>query len=194
MEKLNTREPYELLVDCPIHHDTKFGESVRIGENVVIEKDCIIGDHVLIGHNVAVRRGLKIGKYSIIAQLCSLEQDVVIGDYTTIQHQCHLTMGIKVGNYVYFGPMVTTINTRHIRGRRENVELKITPPVIGDGARIGAASVIMPGVTIGVEAVIGANSTVTRDVPDGEIWIGSPARCVGKVPEHEYIDGGIAHG
>ena len=57
------------------------------------------------------------------------------------------------------------------------------PPVVRQGASIGAGSVVLCGIEIGEKAMIGAGSVVTKDVPAGELWLGNPARFVRKLEE-----------
>lgn len=57
---------------------------------------------------------------------------------------------------------------------------KVGKVSIGDNVFVGAKSVILPGVEIGDKVIVGANSTVTKSIPSGEIWAGTPAKCIGK--------------
>ena len=169
---------------CPIHFSVKFGKNVKIGENVVIDKNCTIGDNVFIGHNTVIRENVSIGSNSVLGHLVVIEADTIIGNFVTIQSQCHITKFATIEDNVFFGPKAMCINTYHIsHGRKFKPELN--GPIIRFGARVGSGSVIMPGVEIGRETEIGANSTVTRNCLPFCVYIGSPAKMKRSVPTAE---------
>ena len=62
---------------------------------------------------------------------------------------------------------------------------KVVPTVVKAGASIGSGAVILCGVTIGENALVGAGAVVTRDIPAGEVWVGNPARFLRKVSDRE---------
>ena len=108
--------------------------------------------------------------------------ELTIGDRVGISNStivCHRS--VTIGNDVVVGGSVKIYDTDfhklsgdHVRvDDREDAVRK--PVVIGDGAFIGAHSIILKGVHIGAGAVIGAGSVVTRDVPAGDVWAGNPA-------------------
>jgi acetyltransferase-like isoleucine patch superfamily enzyme len=84
-----------------------------------------------------------------------------------------------VEDNVFIGPNVTFTNDKYPRSKEYPQEFQRT--VLKEGASIGAGSVILGGVTIGKKAMIGAGSVVTKDVPDGELWLGNPAKFVRKI-------------
>ena len=88
-----------------------------------------------------------------------------IGAYTLIQARA----GVEIGLNVQIGSHCAIYSVSTIDNRKGKV-------VIGQGAKIGTHSTVMPGVTIGDNAVIGAHSFVNRDIPAGEVWYGVPAR------------------
>ena len=92
-----------------------------------------------------------------------------------------------MGSYVFLGPMVVTANDPVMGHKRKNIEVKPKGATILDGARIGCGCAIMPGITIGREALVGAGSLVTKDVPDYAIVYGSPAKVMGRVPEAHLL-------
>jgi acetyltransferase-like isoleucine patch superfamily enzyme len=176
----------EIRGDDPISIDSKIGENVTIGLNVIIDPDCEIGDNVFIGNNTMIRSGVKIGKDSIIGHLVMIESDTVIGERVTIQSQCHITKNAIIEDQCFWGPMAMCINTQHIshgRGFKPNLD----GPKIGFGCRIGAGARIMPGVKIGDNATIGVGAVVTDDVPENQIWFGLPARFKGITPKKERL-------
>ena len=95
----------------------------------------------------------------------TLGEHTDIGSYTVIlAHQ-----GVEIGDDVQIGPHCSILSISTIDGKQGKV-------TIGRNARIGANSVIMPGVSIGEHAVVGACSFVSTNVPANEVWYGTPAK------------------
>lgn len=94
---------------------------------------------------------------------------------------------IHVGDYTMFGPNVTVATAGHpiLPELREKGYQYNFPVRIGRNCWIGAGAVIVPGVTIGDDAVIGAGSVVTRDIPDGVVAVGDPCRVLRKIDAHD---------
>ncbi|MGY5875954.1 MAG: acyltransferase [Candidatus Thorarchaeota archaeon] len=164
----------------------KTGENVFVSDTAVIYHDVEIGDNSKVFDFVVLREGTRIGKNSSIGNGVCGEPDITIGDFCSINTQSHLTGGIIVEDRVFFGPMVTTTNTRKISFGRE-YEVVREAPIIKYGARIGGGATILAGITIGEQAMIGAGAVVTKDVPAKEVWVGNPARKLRDVPEEELI-------
>jgi acetyltransferase-like isoleucine patch superfamily enzyme len=79
------------------------------------------------------------------------------------------------------------MNDKKMAYRRDALVFDRAAPRIRRAARIGGGSVLLPGVTVGENAMVGAGSVVTRDVPDFAIVAGNPARVIGKVPDQETL-------
>lgn len=118
---------------------------------VHIGRNVVIHSHVWVGDQVRLPYGLKMQAF------------------------CFVPNGVEFGVNVFLGPRVTFTNDK----RPPNDVFHKT--IVKDGASIGAGAIILCGVTIGENALIGAGAVVTRDVPDGEIWVGNPARKLTKV-------------
>lgn len=173
-------------VETPIDPSVRIGQNVRIGLNVVIERGCRIGDGSIIGHNVVLRPETAVGRDCRICHGVVCEGDTLIGDRVTVHDQTHLTKGIIIEDDVFIGPGVVTSNTKKIvHGRK--IPLAIRPPIILRGARIGAGTIILPGVEIGEEAMIGAGSLVVKDCRAYSVYYGRPAICVQDVPAEEWL-------
>ena len=169
----------------------QIGDNCEIGDNTIIqygafiEHDCTIGDNCRIGTHAVLRRGTKIGNYSVFGTLSASEGNNYIGDHVTIETQSHITGEIIIEDWVFVGPEFVSTNTRNISHGRRNVPVVIEAPHIKFGARIGANATILPRVTVGREAFIGAGAVVTKDIPDFAIAFGTPAKVYGEVPKEE---------
>jgi acetyltransferase-like isoleucine patch superfamily enzyme len=134
---------------------------------------------------VQVRERAQVGRNCIIGKAVYVDVDVTIGDNVKIQNACHVYQGVTLENGVFLGPGVILTNDRYPRAINPDGSLKayadwrIGKILVKEGAAVGARSVVLPGVTVGIFAMIGAGSVVTRDVPDyGVVW-GNPARLQG---------------
>lgn len=118
-----------------------------------------------------------------------VENDVVLGDRVTVKCGVQLWDGVRLGNDVFIGPNVTFTNDKFPRSR--NYPEKFLQTVVEDGASIGANATILPGVTIGAKAMVGAGSVVTRSVPPRAIVMGNPARITGYVDTPVFSQSGL---
>jgi acetyltransferase-like isoleucine patch superfamily enzyme len=150
--------------------------------------DCIFETGVLLFHPENVRLGANVyvGHYTILKAY--YKNQLVIGDETWIGQQCffHAAGGITIGKHVGIGPGVKILTSAHAEGGRArpiyNAPVEFKPVVIEDDADIGVGAIIMPGVTVGRGAQIGAGSVVTHDVAPYQIAAGSPARLLRERP------------
>lgn len=167
------------------------GDNCEIGGNTIIqygafiEHDCTIGNNCRVGTHAVLRRGTNIGDFSVFGSLSASEGNNSIGNHVTIHTQCHITEGIVIEDRVFIAPEFVGANTMRISHGRKNVPLVKEAPYIKFGAGIGVNVTILPKVTIGREALIGAGAVVTKDVPDFAIAFGAPAKVYGEVPEEE---------
>ena len=133
-------------------------QSSKIGENTNIWQFCVVLADAKIGNNC-----------NICAQ-CFIENDVVIGDNVTIKCGVQIWDGMRIEDDVFIGPNVTFCNDRYPKSR--NKDWKLEPVIVKKGAAIGANATILPGVTIGENAIIGAGAIVTKNVPQNTKVIG----------------------
>lgn len=121
-----------------------------------------ISDKAQIGDGCVIHAGVHIHDEVRIGKNCQIEALVFIPN------------GVIIEDNVFVGPHVCFTNDPSLLGSRQDFVAVKT--LVKKGAKIGANSTIKAGVTIGKNAVIGMGSVVTHDVPDGETWVGSPAR------------------
>lgn len=122
----------------------------------------------------SISDGAEIGDDVIIHPFVCIYDDVSIGDDCKIQSGVFIPNGTKIGHNVFVGPHTVFTNDKY----PPSYHTGWNPVIVKDFASIGANCTILPGVTIGYHAVIGAGSVLTKDVPDGETWVGNPARPI----------------
>lgn len=136
-----------------------------------------IGDETRIWAFAHVLPGAQIGSDCNICDHVLIENDVIVGDRVTIKSGVQLWDGVRLGDDVFVGPNVTFANDRFPRSKQYPEEFLTT--TIAPGASLGAGAVILPGVRIGRNAMVGAGAVVTKDVPANAVVVGNPARITG---------------
>ncbi len=139
-------------------HPLSDAQSNNIGKDTNIWQFCVILKNAVIGENCN------------ICSHCFIENDVKIGNNVTIKNGVFLYDGITIEDNVFIGPNATFCNDRYPKSKNKN--FKLEPIVIKKGASIGANATILPGITIGENAMIGAGSIVTKDIKDNEKVVG----------------------
>jgi acetyltransferase-like isoleucine patch superfamily enzyme len=153
---------------CRITPDVRLGENVSIYSFVNLY-GCSIGDNSRVGAFVEIQKNASIGK------------NVKVSSHTFI---CE---GVTIEDNVFVGHNVSFINDKYPRATTEDgapqseTDWHVVKTLVKRGASIGTSATILCGVTIGENAVIGAGSVVTHDVPDNAIVSGNPARLMRKV-------------
>lgn len=169
--------------------DTIIGSYVVIDSHAVIYLGAQIGDEAFIGTFASIRENAVIGRRCVIGTHTEISHDCIISDNVRIQSKCHLTGGTVIGEGTFLGPGVVTASDNDVAGLRDYVwdERHHAPPTIGRKVVIGCGAILLPGVKIGDGATIGAGSVVTKSVPAGETWMGNPARPRGSKPAYAPI-------
>lgn len=134
-----------------------------------------IGQGTSIWQFVVVLPGATIGADCNICSHCFIENDVVVGDRVTIKNGVQLWDGLRVEDDVFIGPNVTFTNDIFPRSK---AGFTILVTRIAQGATIGANATILPGLTVGEKAMVGAGSVVTKDVPARAVVAGNPAKII----------------
>jgi acetyltransferase-like isoleucine patch superfamily enzyme len=160
---------------------TAIGDNAVIHSHTVIYAGNVIGDNFFTGHAVMIREcnlignEVSIGTHSVIEHHLKIENKVRIHSQTFIPEYSILEEGC------WIGPKVTFTNARHPLCPQVKECLK--GPIIKRGAKIGANATLLPGITVGENAVVGAGAVVTNDVPPGAVVIGNPARIIKDIGE-----------
>jgi acetyltransferase-like isoleucine patch superfamily enzyme len=151
--------------------------------------DCVFEDGVRIFHarNVRLGRNVYVGHDTILKGYHHGE--LLIGDETWIGQQCflHSAGGITIGSRVGIAPAVKVLTSFHAESGRTVpilfAPIETAPVVIEDDSDLGIGAIVLPGVTIGRGAQIGAGAVVSRDVPPYTVAMGVPARVVRERPQ-----------
>lgn len=159
MKKITINSDKQSLVDITV------GENVRIFD-FVNAYGCTIDDNTKVGAFVEIQKGVAIGKNCKISS------------------HSFLCEGVHIGDNVFIGHGVMFVNDRYPRATTEDGKQKaaadwqVIDTFVKKGASIGSNATILCGITIGENAMIGAGSVVTKDVPANTLVIGNPAKIV----------------
>ena len=148
-------------------HPSSEVQSKNIGVDTVIWQFCVILKNAIIGNNCNINFNVFI------------ENDVVVGNNVTIKSGAQLWDGLRVNDNVFIGPNVTFTNDKYPRSKQYPDNFAQT--IIKESASIGAGSVLLSGITIGKNSMIGAGSVVTKNIPDNQLWLGNPAKYIKEI-------------
>lgn len=164
----------------------EIGDGCIIGTGAIVYRGAKLDKNVLIADTASVRENVTVGEKTIIGKGATIENKVKIGKFCKIQSNVQLVPYSVVEDYVFLSPGVMTSNDRYAgRTKRRLDEFKGV--TIKKGARLGVAAITLPGVTIEEDAMVGAGSVVTKDVPAGKVVVGAPARIIRDVPEEQLL-------
>jgi acetyltransferase-like isoleucine patch superfamily enzyme len=155
-----------------IASDVKLGHNVKIYDFVNLY-GCVIGDNTKIGTFVEIQKGVKIGNN------CKISSHTFICE------------GVTVEDNVFVGHNVTFINDIYPRATAKDGRLQTPadwiciPTLVKRGASIGSGTTLLCGITVGENAIVGAGSVVTKDVPPKTIVAGNPARVIRELSQKE---------
>ncbi len=196
---------------------TEIGPRVALGEGTTVGSHCSLGvdnaDEALVvgrgsvirsrsifyggsefgaglrtGHGVCCRDSLDVGDAVQLGTNCDLQGDAVIGRHTRMHSSCHVGRHSRIGEFVWLFPYIVLTNDPHPPSEvQDGVTLE-------DFVVVATLSVLLPGITVGRDSLVGAGSTVTKDVPPGVVVAGAPARERGPVDKVRHqITGGPAY-
>ncbi|GGB49036.1 acyltransferase [Lentibacillus populi] len=146
----------------------------RIGHLVSIYSGTSIGENVFIGDHAGIRENVSIGAESVIGRAAIVELNTTIGKSCTVQTNAYITGDTTLEDRVFIGPCVSMSNDKYMGAKPYSLK----GPYIKTGAKIGNNASLLPGITIGVNTVIGAGAVVTRNMEDGIVAAGVPARKI----------------
>ena len=163
---------------------THIGDGAVIRSHTVIYAGNEIGRNFQTGNKVNVRESNHIGDNVSIGTLSVVEHHVRIGNNVRIHTQAFIPEFSVLEEGCWIGPNVVLTNAKYPLS--PGVKESLAGPVIRKGAKIGANATLLPGVTIGENAMVGAGSVVVHDVPAGAVVVGNPARVINDVAKLPY--------
>lgn len=166
---------------------TIIGRDSLIRSHTIIYAGNVMGDCFQTGHGVTVRENTRFGHHCSLGTLDDIQGYSEFGDYCRLHSNVHIGQHSKLGNFVFIYPYVVFTNDP-------------TPPsdicvgpTVDDFSQIATGSVLLPGVRIGKHCLVGACSSVTKDIPDFQLVMGVPAKIIKDVREIKDRETGEAH-
>jgi UDP-2-acetamido-3-amino-2,3-dideoxy-glucuronate N-acetyltransferase len=151
------------------------GDLCIVGTGVVLYRGAAIDPKVLMADLCTVRENVTIGRGTIVGRGVTVENFCSVGRYCKLESECYITAYSTLEDRVFVAPGVVTSNDNYV-GRTAERFKHFKGVTVKKGGRIGAGSVILPGIVIGEDGLVAAGSVVTRDVPPRTIVMGSPAK------------------
>ncbi|MGV8947016.1 MAG: acyltransferase [Lutibacter sp.] len=173
-------EPTASYYKNPKNHSFKktlIGKNSIIRSFTTIYEDVQIGSHFQTGHHAIIREKTKIGNHTSFGSFSEMPGNSTIGNYVRIHSKVMLSERNIIEDFVWIFPFVVLANVKH----PPIGEFQVT--VIKEFAQIFTNATILPGITIGRNAIVGAGSLVIKDVPDEKMVIGNPGKIVKDVRE-----------
>ena len=152
-----------------------------------VSPEATIGERTRVWHEAQVRERARVGDDCVLGKGVYIGEDVVVGNRCKIENRASLFHGVTLEDGVFIGPHVVFANDRFPRAVNTDGSLKtdedwtVEPSLVRHGAAVGAGAIVLPGITIGPWAMVGAGSVVTANVPAQALVRGNPARVVGWV-------------
>lgn len=168
------------------HTHPGVGGGASIGAGVVVRSGAVVyanvqvGVNALIGHHTLLRTGVQIGADTQLGHHLTVERATRIGRDVRCSPGSHLTSACVLADRVFLGAGVRTINDKRLIWRDPQRKATLAAPRFDTGAKVGSGSVVQAGVTVGENALVGAGSLVTHDIPPGALAYGHPARVRGE--------------
>lgn len=168
-------------------HPLVIGENALIRSDTIIYGDTVIGADFQSGHRVTIREQTKIGAHVRIGTLSDIQGYCVLEDYAHLHSNVHIAQQSKIHSFVWLFPYVVLTNDP------QPPSMETCGVEIDEYAVVSTGSVVLPGVHIGRDALIGAASVVTRDVQAETVAFGNPAKPRGSVREIKNKEGNSAY-
>ncbi len=157
---------------------TVIGDYARIRAHTIIYCNVTIGNYLQTGHNVVIREENTIGHYFSLWNNSTIDYSCTIGNHVKIHNNVYVSQFTVIEDNVFLAPGVMIANDPHPICTK-----CMKGPTIRQGARIGVNVTLLPHVTVGEYALVGAGSVVTRDVPPRTVVYGNPARVCGVIDD-----------
>ncbi len=164
----------------------QIGPRCTVGALVVLYAGTTLAEEVFVADLASIRERCHLAPRVIVGRGATVENDVTIGEATRLQAEVYLTAHSTLEGHVFVAPTVATTNDNYL-GRTEERFRHRRGCTLRTGCRIGGGAILLPGVEVGEEAVVGAGSVVTRAVPAEQVAYGVPARVVRPTPPDQML-------
>jgi acetyltransferase-like isoleucine patch superfamily enzyme len=172
------KKPGELL--------TIIGDNAVIRSHTVIYAGNRIGNDFQTGHHVLVREENEIGDQVSIGTASVVEHHVKMGNNVRIHSQAFVPEMSVLEDGAWIGPNAVITNAAYPLS--PNVKHELKGAIVKKNAKVGANATLLPGITIGENALVGAGAVVTKDVPPNKVVAGNPAKVINDVSNLPYGD------
>jgi acetyltransferase-like isoleucine patch superfamily enzyme len=162
-------------------------QDVYIHPTADVSPEAEIGPGTRIWHQAQIREGAELGRECIVGKGAYIDFGVRVGNRVKIQNYALIYHGATLEDGVFIGPRACLTNDRIPRAitpegaLKEADDWQVGPTTVQCGASIGAGAILLPGVTVGRFAMVGAGAVVTKDIPDHALVVGLPAQLAGYV-------------
>lgn len=162
-------------------------DDCMIGAMVVIYRGCVLGKKSMVADLASLRENVEVGEYTIIGRGVTIENKVRVGSRCKLETEAYITALSEIGDGCFIAPEVTFTNDNFLGRTKERFKFH-RGVTMHRGARIGANVTVLPGLTLGEDALVAAGSVVTRDVPARKLVMGAPARVRREVPAEQLLE------
>jgi UDP-2-acetamido-3-amino-2,3-dideoxy-glucuronate N-acetyltransferase len=167
----------------PLH----VGDVCIVGTGVVLYRGARIDGKVLMADLCTIRENVSVGRGTIVGRGVTIENFCNVGRYCKLESECYITAYSDLEDRVFVAPGVVTSNDNFV-GRTAERFKRFKGVVVRKGGRIGAGTVLLPGIEVREDALVAAGSVVTRDVAPRKIVVGGPAKVWRDVPTEQLLE------
>ncbi len=161
-------------------------KNVKIHESAYVDEPVSIGEGTKIWHFCHISQNAEIGENCVFGQNVFVANDVKIGNKVKVQNNVSIYTGCELEDEVFLGPSCVLTNVTNPRSQVNRHSL-YEKTLFRRGCSIGANATVVPGITIGRYAFIGAGAVVTKDVPDYALMLGNPGKQKGWMSRHGHV-------
>ena len=162
------------------------GELSIVGSQSVVYRGAAIAARVMVADMATIRENVTIGEGTIVGRGVAVENKTSIGAFVKLETNAYITAFSTIEDRCFVAPMVTTTNDNFL-GRTAERFKHTKGPTLKRGARVGGNATLLPGVTLGEDALVAAGAVVTKDVPAEKTVVGSPARVWRDTKEEQLL-------
>lgn len=167
-----------------VNPPTVIGPRALVRSHAIIYAGCKIGSDFSTGHRVTIRENTVIGEHCSVGTLSDIQGSATLGKYCRLHSNVHISQTCSLGDFVFMYPYTVMSNdpcppSHEVKGGH-----------IGSYTQVGVHAVILPGVRVGENCLVGANSVVSKKTADFSLVMGDPAKVVMDIREYIVLGKG----